>query len=67
MAFSILAAAPILIAIVALVSVMYGTKDISAITVWQAVTAFDPSNVDHQIIRTGRIPRIAAVLLVGSF
>lgn len=66
-AFSIVAASPFLIAIVALVSVMYGTKDISAITVWQAITAFDPSNVDHQIIRTGRIPRIAAVLLVGAF
>ncbi|MFJ5565908.1 FecCD family ABC transporter permease [Lysinibacillus xylanilyticus] len=66
-AFSIVAAFPFLIAIVALVSVMYGTKDISAITVWQAITAFDPSNVDHQIIRTGRIPRIAAVLLVGAF
>ena len=46
---------------------MYGTKDISAITVWQSMTAFDPSDVDHQIIRTGRIPRVAAVLLVGAF
>lgn len=65
--FSILAIAPFLIALVALISVMYGTKDISALTVWQSMTAFDPSDVDHQIIRTGRIPRIAAVLLVGAF
>ena len=65
--FSILAIAPFLIALVALISVMYGTKDISAITVWQSMTAFDPSDVDHQIIRTGRIPRVAAVLLVGAF
>lgn len=67
MSFSILAVSPLLIALVALVSVMYGTKDISVITVWQAISAFDPSNVDHQIIRTGRIPRIGAVLLVGAF
>lgn len=67
MSFAILAATPFLITIVALISVMYGTKDISALAVWQAIIAFDPSNVDHQIIRTGRIPRIAAVLLVGAF
>lgn len=67
MSFSILAISPFLIALVALISVMYGTKDISAITVWQSMTAFDPSDVDHQIIRTGRIPRVAAVLLVGAF
>ncbi len=67
MSFLILALAPVLIALVAIVSIMYGTKDISVVTVWQAITAFDPLNVDHQIIRTGRIPRVAAVLLVGAF
>ncbi|KOS66905.1 ferrichrome ABC transporter permease [Lysinibacillus contaminans] len=65
--FSILVASPFLIAIVSLISVVYGTKDISALTVWQSITAFDVHNVDHQIVRTGRIPRIVAVLLVGSF
>ncbi|WP_432702353.1 FecCD family ABC transporter permease [Lysinibacillus sphaericus] len=65
--FSILVASPFLIAIVALISVMYGTKDISVLTVWQAITVFDPANIDHQIIRTSRIPRICAVLLVGAF
>ncbi|OEC03711.1 ferrichrome ABC transporter permease [Lysinibacillus sphaericus] len=65
--FSILVASPFLIAIVALIAVMYGTKDISVLTVWQAITVFDPANIDHQIIRTSRIPRICAVLLVGAF
>lgn len=65
--FSILVASPFLIAIVALIAVMYGTKDINVLTVWQAITVFDPSNIDHQIIRTSRIPRICAVLLVGAF
>ncbi|WP_339260429.1 iron ABC transporter permease [Lysinibacillus sp. FSL K6-3209] len=65
--FSILVASPFLIAIVALIAVMYGTKDINVLTVWQAITVFDPANIDHQIIRTSRIPRICAVLLVGAF
>ncbi|UDK98720.1 iron ABC transporter permease [Lysinibacillus sphaericus] len=65
--FSILVASPFLIAIVALMSIMYGTKDISALTVWQAITVFDPANIDHQIIRTSRMPRMCAVLLVGAF
>lgn len=67
LSFSILVASPLLIAGVALISVMYGTKDISALTVWQAMTAFDAANIDHQIVRTSRIPRICAVLLVGAF
>ncbi|AVK95128.1 iron ABC transporter permease [Lysinibacillus sphaericus] len=65
--FSILVASPFLIVIVALMSIMYGTKDISALTVWQAITVFDPANIDHQIIRTSRMPRMCAVLLVGAF
>lgn len=67
LSFSILVASPLLIASVVLISVMYGTKDISAFTVWQAMTAFDAANIDHQIVRTSRIPRICAVLLVGAF
>ena len=65
--FSILAVSPFLIVIVSLISVLYGTKDISVLTVWQAITAFDHSNVDHHIVRTGRIPRVLAVILVGAF
>lgn len=36
-------------------------------TVWEALFHFDEGNVEHQIVRTGRIPRAIAVLVVGSF
>ncbi len=64
---SIITISPIFIGIIALVSILYGTKDISAFTVWEAITHFDQGNIDHQIIRTNRIPRAVAVLLVGAF
>ena len=48
-------------------SVIYGTKDISFATVWEAITHFDEANIDHQIIWTGRIPRALAVIMVGAF
>lgn len=48
-------------------SIMFGTKDIAIIDVWQAFTQFDADNVDHQIIVTGRLPRALAVLAVGAF
>lgn len=50
-----------------LLSVLYGAKDISADTVWAALTSFDSSNVDHQIIRSSRLPRALGALLIGAF
>lgn len=64
---SILAISPLFIGIIALISILYGTKDISFYTVWEAIAHFDQANIDHQIIRTNRIPRAVAVLLVGAF
>lgn len=58
---------PLLIIGITIISVLYGTKDISIQTVWQAIFTFDESNVDHQIIVTSRIPRAVAVLFVGAF
>lgn len=58
---------PLLIIGITIISVLYGSKDISIQTVWQAVFSFDESNVDHQIIVTSRIPRAIAVLFVGAF
>ncbi|MGG3941448.1 iron ABC transporter permease [Peribacillus psychrosaccharolyticus] len=63
----ILVSSPFFIAIAILLSILYGAKEISALTAWQALTAFDENNVDHQIILTSRLPRVAAALLVGSF
>lgn len=64
---SILLITPILIIGITIISVLYGTKDISIETIWQALVHFDEGNVDHQIIRTSRIPRAIAVLFVGAF
>lgn len=65
--YTILICSPIFICAVVLISILYGTKDISAITVWEAIFHFDASNIDHQIIRTSRLPRAIAVILVGAF
>ena len=65
--FTILTLSPFFILAIAFLSIIYGTKDISLLTVWEAIRHFDEGNVDHQIIWTSRIPRIAAVLLVGAF
>lgn len=63
----ILTLAPVFIVLLTFISIIYGTKEISMITIWEAIVHFDGSNIDHQIVRTGRIPRAIAVLLVGAF
>ncbi|KGR85855.1 FecCD family ABC transporter permease [Lysinibacillus odysseyi] len=65
--FIILAIAPFFIFAVTLISVIYGTKEISPLTVWKTLISFNEANVDHQIIWTARIPRAIAVLIVGGF
>ncbi len=58
---------PILIVMAALISIMFGTKDIPLSDIWQAIVNFDESNLNHQIIWSGRVPRVLAVLFVGAF
>ena len=44
-----------------------GTRDLSLSTTWDAITAFDPSNSDHLLVRHHRIPRtLLAVLVAGA-
>jgi len=50
-----------------ILSVTMGTKEISKEVVYDAIFNFDESNVDHLIVRTNRLPRVIAVLLVGGF
>lgn len=50
-----------------ILSVTMGTKEISKEVVYDAIFNFDESNVDHLIVRTNRLPRAIAVLLVGGF
>ena len=64
---TIISLSPFFIVAIAFLSIIYGTKDISVLTIWDAIFHFDEGNVDHQIIQTARIPRIVAVMLVGAF
>ncbi len=56
-----------LIVVVFVLSILYGSKDITYSTVWNAIFQPDPENIDHIIIRTSRIPRVAGALLIGAF
>lgn len=63
----ILLSSPIFIVAVMVLSIVYGTKEISLLTTWQAIWASDPNNVDHHIIRSSRLPRVLTAFLVGAF
>ncbi|ASA26326.1 ferrichrome ABC transporter permease [Paenibacillus donghaensis] len=47
-------------------SVSVGAADIKLATVWEAVFHFNPEAMQHQVIRTLRIPRALAGALVGA-
>ncbi|MCM3758351.1 iron ABC transporter permease [Sporosarcina aquimarina] len=66
-AISILSVSPLFIVLAIVLSVLYGVKDITVLTIWQAITQFDGDNVDHNIIMTSRLPRVIAALFVGAF
>ncbi|MVO98397.1 FecCD family ABC transporter permease [Paenibacillus lutrae] len=63
----ILWSSPLIIAMTVLVSILYGAKPIELQTVVDTFFQFDPANVDHQIIRSSRLPRVAGALLIGAF
>jgi len=48
-------------------SILYGAKNITMDTVWASIFAFDPNSVDHQIIRSSRLPRVIGAMLIGAF
>jgi iron complex transport system permease protein len=54
------------LAVVAGASIAFGSKAIGLGTVWQALVDFDPTDNDHVIIRSLRLPRTFVGLLVGS-
>ena len=66
-AITILALSPILICIVLLVSMLFGTKTIAHTTVLEAFFDFDPDNADHQIITYSRFSRAIGSFLIGAF
>lgn len=64
---SLLVLGVVLIIIISVLSVAYGTKPMSFGTVLNAIFHADPENIDHVIVRTSRIPRTAGALLIGAF
>ncbi|NQX61436.1 FecCD family ABC transporter permease [Paenibacillus qinlingensis] len=63
----ILLAAPFAIVFTIVLSITYGAKSIDMSRIVEAFVHFDPGNVDHQIIRHARLPRVIGALLVGAF
>ncbi|MWC31342.1 iron chelate uptake ABC transporter family permease subunit [Paenibacillus sp. MMS18-CY102] len=64
---TVLLLAPFAMGIVVVLSVVLGAKQIALHTVWDALFHFDPDNIDHQIIRTSRVPRAIGSLMIGAF
>ncbi len=63
--YMILLAAPGLILLMAALSILYGAKEIDVLTIQNAIFQFDPTNVDHQIIMSSRLPRAMGTMLIG--
>ncbi|SOC00444.1 FecCD family ABC transporter permease [Brochothrix thermosphacta] len=61
-----LAIGVLLIVLLVLLSVALGAASIELSTTWQAFTQFDSDNTQHQIIRSLRLPRTLADIIVGS-
>lgn len=60
-----LAAAVVVLALVAGTSLAVGAREVPLGTVWQALTAFDPTNGDHAGVQA-RIPRTVLGVLAGG-
>ncbi|MDE8565070.1 iron ABC transporter permease [Anoxybacillus rupiensis] len=58
---------PVAMVFIIIASILYGAKNIDALTVWKAIVDFDPNNVNHQIVRHSRLPRVIGALLIGAF
>ncbi|WP_166244879.1 FecCD family ABC transporter permease [Paenibacillus turpanensis] len=58
---------PVVITGLAILSILFGAKEIDAGTVWDAFFRFDEGNVNHQIIMHSRVPRAVGALLIGAF
>lgn len=56
----------LLLLVLAVLSVASGSRPLDLDTVWRALTAFDPGNDQHLIVRELRIPRTLLGILVGA-
>ncbi len=62
----ILVIAPVLVLLMVLLSIRYGTKTMDWETMQTAFFHFNPDNVNHQIVISSRLPRVLGALLIGS-
>lgn len=61
LAFGLLA-----LAMLALLGVGVGARAIPPATTWEALTAFDPGNAEHLLVRHLRVPRTLVAILAGA-
>jgi iron complex transport system permease protein len=54
-----------ILAVIVVVSIGVGARDIAPATIWSAITAFDIANDEHVMIQELRVPRTVVVLIVG--
>jgi iron complex transport system permease protein len=54
------------VAVLAATHLGVGVRDVSWVEVWQALTAFDPTQPAHAAVHTFRLPRMLTALSVGA-
>jgi iron complex transport system permease protein len=54
-----------ILAVIVVVSIGVGARDIAPATIWSAITAFDIANDEHVMIQELRVPRTVVGLIVG--
>ncbi|MED4600642.1 iron ABC transporter permease [Paenibacillus validus] len=48
-------------------SLVYGTKNLTLATVWEALFHYEAGNTTHQIVGEIRLPRALAAILIGAY
>ncbi|HAB61078.1 MAG TPA: ferrichrome ABC transporter permease [Lachnospiraceae bacterium] len=56
----------VLLILMSAASISFGAADMDLSTAWGALFRFDPNLTEHQIIKTLRLPRTVADIIVGS-
>ncbi|BAU94524.1 Fe3+-siderophore ABC transporter permease [Corynebacterium suranareeae] len=55
----------VVLVVIALISIAVGSRDISLMTIWNALWSFDINNDEHVMIRELRLPRTLVAIIVG--
>src|SRR5262245_61770576 len=54
------------LALALIAAISFGAREIPFRVVWEALFAFNPELMDHQIIQEIRLPRVLAAAIVGA-